>query len=407
MSCEVLIVGGGAAGMMAGIFAGRTGAKTVILERNSRLGLKLGITGKGRCNITNDCSVKDLVEHTPKNGRFLYSAYSFLDSQSTMALFENLRLPLKVERGNRVFPASGLAKDVISALVAELERLRVGVVFESRAKELIMQGSTVQGVVCDGDRSYQASKVVLATGGASYPKTGSSGDGYRLASALGHSVIPPRPALVPLETQEEWVREVQGLSLRNVELKSPYGSEFGEMVFAHYGMSGPIVLTLSGVIVPQLHKGEKVPVTIDLKPALSREQLHARVLRDFSATSRKHFGNSLGELLPSSLIGVIVGLSGIAQDKPVHQVTRSEREHLVELLKNLPLTVTRTRPIDEAIVTSGGIDTREINPKTMESKLIGGLYFAGEVMDVDAYTGGFNLQIAWSTGALAGASASR
>jgi len=401
---SVVVIGGGAAGMMSALTAAWGGAKVTLLERNDRLGLKLAITGKGRCNITNDCTVRELIEHVPCNGRFLHSAFNHLDSQATIELFARLGLTCKVERGNRVFPESDYAKSVIEVLTQGLNAARVNVVFGARATAINSQNGRVESVTCSNGHCYQANSVIIATGGVSYPRTGSTGDGYSLAKQLGHTVVSPKPALVPLEVKEEWVRDVQGLALKNVELSSMEGRDFGEMLFTHFGISGPIVLTLSSHIVPALIKGP-VPLKIDLKPALSSEQLDARVLRDFSEASRRHFANSLGKLLPSSLIPVIVKLADIAPDKPVNQVTKSERERFVSLLKGLPLTATKARPIEEAIVTSGGISTKEINPKTMESKLVDNLFFAGEVIDVDGYTGGFNLQIAWSTGALAGQSA--
>ena len=402
---DVIVVGGGSAGMVSALYAAWNGAKVTLLERNQRLGLKLAITGKGRCNITNDCSVRELIEQVPGNGRFLHSAFSSFDSQATIDLFARLGLDVKVERGNRVFPISDYANDVINVLAQALREANVNVEYNARVSKLLSTDTAVTGVLCSDGREFKASRVVIATGGVSYPKTGSTGDGYRLAREIGHTIITPQAALVPLETAEPWVRDLQGLQLKNVEVISPQGREFGEMLFTHFGITGPIILTLSSHIVPALGKGP-VPLTIDLKPALSFEQLDARILRDFSELSRKHFANSLGGLLPSSLVPIVVMLAGIPADKPVNQITKPEREALVNLLKGLPLTVTSARSIDEAIVTAGGINTKEINPKTMESKLKSGVFFAGEVIDVNGYTGGFNLQIAWSTGALAGQSAS-
>ena len=402
---SVIVVGGGAAGMISALYAAWNGAEVTLLERNERLGIKLAITGKGRCNITNDCSVRELIEHIPGNGRFLHSAFSFLDSQGTINLFARLGLDVKVERGNRVFPISDYARDVISVLAQALREAKVRVEYKTRVASISTMSGAATGVVCQDGRIFEAERIVIATGGLSYPKTGSTGDGYRLAQELGHTVVSPKPALVPLETAEPWVQELQGLALKNVEVISPQAREFGEMLFTHFGITGPIVLTLSSHIVPALSKAP-VPLAIDIKPALTVEQLDARVLRDFASLSRKHFANSLGGLMPAALVPVIVRLSGIAADKPVNQVTRAEREALVRLIKELPLTATKARPLDEAIVTAGGVSTREINPKTMESKLQSGVFFAGELIDVDGYTGGFNLQIAWSTGALAGHSAS-
>lgn len=401
---RVCIVGGGAAGMVAALYAAWNGSKVTILERNDRLGLKLSITGKGRCNLTNDCSVEALIANCPGNGRFLHSAFRYLDSQGVMSLFTQLGLNLKVERGNRVFPESDNSGDVLQVLSHALREAGVSIVFKARVAQILTSDGHVSGVACTDGRVFDADKVIVATGGASYPRTGSSGDGYKLASAVGHSVVPLKPALIPLEVQEEWVRDVQGLALKNVEVRSACATEFGEMLFTHFGLSGPIILTLSSSIVPALNAGP-LSIYIDLKPALTSEQLDARILRDFSEQSRKYLGNSLGGLLPSSLIPVVVRLSGIPQDKPVHQVTKAERDTLVQLMKGLPLTVTAPRPLEEAIVTSGGVQVKEITPKTMESKLVKGLYLCGEIIDVDGYTGGFNLQIAWSTGALAGYSA--
>jgi predicted Rossmann fold flavoprotein len=320
-----------------------------------------------------------------------------------MQLFESLGVKLKVERGKRVFPASDKSLDLIAGLRAALVLAGVEIKYGARVTGITVQGSG--GFLLSGSGfQYRASSVIIACGGLSYPRTGSSGDGYSLAQQMGHSVVPARAALVPLETREKWVRNVQGLSLRNIVLKSPVGEEFGEMLFTHYGISGPVVLTLSSHIVPALRDGP-VAVAIDLKPALSLEVLSDRLQRDFVEFSRKQFGNSLTKLLPASLIDPVIDLSGISRSKPTNQITRVEREHIAALLKAVPLTVVKARPIDEAIVTAGGVHTGEINPRTMESKLIPGLYFCGEVIDVDAYTGGYNLQIAWSTGVLAGNSA--
>ena len=391
--------------MVSALYAAWNGAAVTLLERNDRLGLKLAITGKGRCNITNDCTVRELIDHVPGNGRFLHSAFSSFDSQATIQLFARLGLEVKVERGNRVFPVSDYAKDVVYVLTQALRDANVKIEYNARVEKLLFTETSVTGVLCTDGRMFESARVVIATGGVSYPKTGSTGDGYSLARQLGHTIVAPKPALVPLETKEPWVRDLQGLQLKNVEVISPQGREFGEMLFTHFGVTGPIILTLSSHIAPALSKGP-VPLLIDLKPALSAEQLDARLLRDFSELSRKHFGNSLGGLLPASLVPVVVMLTGIPTEKPVNQVTKQEREILVSLLKGLPLTVTNTRSIDEAIVTAGGVNTKEINPKTMESKLINSVFFAGEVIDVNGYTGGYNLQIAWSTGALAGQSAS-
>lgn len=401
---DVLVIGGGAAGMMAALFARKAGAENVtLLERNNRLGLKIGITGKGRCNLTNDCTVQDLVDNVPVNGRFLYSAFSQMDSQKTMALFSELGLSLKVERGRRVFPESDRATELVLTLRRAAEKAGVRVRTEARVDSLTKLPSGAFAVKGAG-LSLTTRNVVVATGGLSYPVTGSTGDGYRLARELGHTIVRTRPALVPLESPDQWVRDLQGLSLRNVTLTSPAGTELGEMLFTHFGVSGPLVLTASGHIVDLLPKGPVV-LTIDLKPGLSEEQLDARLLRDFAEAPRKQFGNSLDKLLPARLVEAVVRLSGIAATKQVSQLTREERQGLVALLKALPVTVSAPRPVEEAIVTAGGISVKEIDPRTMESKLCDGLFFAGEVMDVSGYTGGYNLQIAWSTGAVAGKSA--
>ncbi|MBT9135390.1 MAG: hypothetical protein DDT34_00441 [Firmicutes bacterium] len=377
-----------------------------VIERNHRPGVKLAITGKGRCNITNACSAKELVANVPTNGRFLYSAFNYLDSLATMSFFEGIGIQLTVERGSRVFPASDSALQVIQQLSGELYRLKVRLCLDSRVSNMYKMDSGQFSLECSGGRSaLTADKVILATGGASYPRTGSSGDGYIMAKALGHSIVPISPALVPLEVAEPWVREVQGLSLKNVQLTAPFGQEFGEMLFTHFGISGPIVLSLSSRLRGKLASGH-VPLLLDLKPALSQDALQLRLQRDFALHGKKYFGNSLGDLLPASLIPVVARLSRIPHERPVNQVTRLEREQLSFLLKNVSLTVTRTRPIDEAIVTGGGVSTAEVDPRTMESKLVRGLFFAGEMLDVDGYTGGYNLQIAWSTGALAGQMAS-
>ena len=401
---DVLIIGAGAAGMMAALYARRAGADQVtLLERNSRLGLKIGITGKGRCNLTNDCTVQELVDNVPVNGRFLYSAFSHMDSQKTMALFEELGLPLKVERGRRVFPANDRATELAYTLRTAVVKAGVRVRIEARVdwlRQLPGGGFEVLG----HGMTITARNVIVATGGLSYPVTGSTGDGYRLAKTLGHSIVKTRPALVPLESPEPWVKALQGLSLKNVTLTSPAGCELGEMLFTHFGISGPLVLTASGHIVDLLSKGPVV-LYIDLKPGLSEEQLDARLLRDFAEAPRKQFANGLDKLLPSRLIDAMVGLCGIPADKQVSHITREERLALVGLLKALPIKVTAPRPVEEAIVTAGGISVKEIDPRTMESKLVPGLYFAGEVLDVSGYTGGYNLQIAWSTGAVAGTAA--
>ena len=393
--------------MMAAISAAEQGARVIILEKNKQLGRKLAITGKGRCNVTNACSIKEVIDNTPGNGQFLYSALHKLPPDELMAFMNRLGVELKIERGNRVFPVSDKASEVVNALRKRLKQLEVETEYDCPVDNLILDDNTVLGVEAGG-REFRADAVIIATGGVSYPTTGSSGDGYRFAAAAGHSIISPRPSLVPLELQEKWVGQLAGLTLKNVEARVVYhekelGKEFGELLFTHFGVSGPIILSLSHSICRlPVQEINKVRLLVNLKPALSREQLAARVQRDLDGFSRKHFVNSLSQLLPQSLIPVIVELSGIPAHKESNQITREERAILVELLTVLPLTVSAIRPIDEAIVTSGGVNVREVDPKTMESKLVKGLFFAGELLDVDAYTGGYNLQIAFCTGYTAG-----
>ena len=408
MSEKILIIGAGAAGLMAaGTVSGR-GKDVMILERNEKPARKVAITGKGRCNVTNNCKeLSELIANVPVNGRFLYSAFSSFMPSDTIDLIEDMGVPLKCERGNRVFPCSDKAMDIVDALVhygtddgAEL--------IHGRAKELIIKDGTLKGVRTFDGEEIAADKIIVATGGKSYPLTGSTGDGYELARQAGHTIIEPKPSLVPLSVHEGFCSELMGLSLKNVSLKvidtkrknKVVYDDFGEMLFTHFGVSGPMVLSASSMI-RDMEAGRYL-ISIDLKPALSEEQLDSRILRDFSDNTNKDFINSLGALLPRKLIPVVVRLSGIKANEKVNQITREQRHRLVQLLKDFRLTVKGFRPIDEAIVTSGGVKVSEINPKTMESKLLPGLFFAGEVIDVDAYTGGFNLQIAFSTGHLAG-----
>ncbi len=398
------VVGGGAAGLMACGRAAEQGGRVILIEQNSLLGKKLRITGKGRCNITNSAEMEDFIQNVPTNGKFLYSAFYTFTNQDMICLLERLGVPVKTERGGRVFPVSDSARDVAEALGRYALRDNVRLL-QAKAKKLIIREGRVAGV--DTDKGpVECDSVILATGGKSYPLTGSTGDGYRMAAAAGHTVIPPKPSLIPIVTREKWVEGLMGLSLRNVELtaydekgKKVY-TDFGEMLFTHFGISGPIVLSASAHLRDPERRQYKI--TIDLKPALSPEQLDKRILRDFTAFSRKHLQNALDELLPKALIPVIIGLSGIDPHREVNSITRAERGVLGGLLKALPLHVAGFRPIEEAIVTAGGIRVGEIDPSTMASKLVPGLYFAGEVIDVDAYTGGFNLQIAFSTGWLAG-----
>lgn len=404
---DVLVVGGGAAGMLAAAAAGFGGAQVAILEPNEKLGKKLYITGKGRCNVTNSADMSEFIKNTPTGGRFLYSAFSAFSNTDLIALLSRYGVQTKTERGGRVFPQSDKSSDIITALTRYIKDANVELIFKKAAKLLIENGA-VFGVKLSDGKEIRAKRIILATGGLSYPQTGSTGDGHRMAKEAGHTITPTHPSLVPLVTREKWVSELMGLSLRNAEIRvtNKVGKEiyrdFGEMLFTHYGVSGPIVLSASAY----MNAGDfPYGLSIDLKPALDEQTLDKRVLRDFSALSNKDFANSLDALLPKKLIPVIISLSGIEPRKKVHDITKEERLGLVRLLKHLPLTVTGTRPIAEAIITSGGVDTKEIQPKTMESKLISGLYFAGELIDVDALTGGFNLQIAFSTGYLAGESA--
>lgn len=406
---DVIVVGGGAAGMMAAHTAALYGGQVLLLERNHRLGKKILITGKGRCNVTNNCDVNTLIANLTTNGRFLYSAANQFSPEDVMDYFRTAGVEIKTERGNRVFPVSDRAADIADALEKNLHDCGV-VIEEERVTALLTGNGAVTGVTCESGRSFEAKKVVLATGGKSYPQTGSTGDGYRLAEDAGHTVVPLKPSLIPIVTEEEWCKKAQGLSLRNVTLtlvdrkeKKELYQELGEMLFTHFGVSGPLVLSASA----HIRKLEpwRYALRIDLKPGLSEKQLDNRILRDFGENVNRDFSNSLGALLPRKIIPIVIRLSGIPFEMKVNQITREMRQKLVSVIKGLELTVRDFRPIDEAIVTSGGVSVREISPKTMESKLVSGLYFAGELMDLDGYTGGFNLQIAFSTGYAAGMSA--
>lgn len=403
---KVIVIGAGAAGMMAAAQAASQGAETILLEKMPRVGKKMLITGKGRCNLTNSADTAELIRNMTGNGSFLYSAIHAFTNEDVMAFFRDLGVPTKVERGGRVFPESDKAADVVGAMVRALHRLNVKIVVNSAVRQILADGGAVSGVMADSGEIL-ADAVILATGGASYPGTGSTGDGYKMAERLGHTIVPIRPSLVPLEVEEDWVSEAQGLSLRNVKAAvfsggKKVGEAFGEMLFTHFGVSGPIVLSLSRVAAKELRLGKAVELTIDLKPALTNEVLDKRVQRDFEELSRKKVKNALERLLPAKLIGAVADLAYLDAEKPIHEVTRAERLRLVDTVKRLALTVTKTRPIAEAIVTAGGVHTKEIWPKTMASKLVRGLYFAGEVIDVDGFTGGFNLQAAFSTGFVAG-----
>jgi predicted Rossmann fold flavoprotein len=402
---RVIVVGGGPAGMMAAGTAGRRGLDVTLIEKNERLGRKLLITGKGRCNITNDMDVEGLISNVPVNGKFLYSAFYTFSNDDLLNLFHDLGLATKVERGGRVFPASDKALDVVKALQKYITQNGVRVLHGEVEQVLAKEGQVYQVVLKDGSR-LACEAVVVATGGVSYPLTGSTGDGYRFAEENGHTVTRLKPALVPLEVIEEWVTEVQGLALKNISI-SVYNNrnkqiytDFGEMLFTHFGVSGPVILSASSHLDKPVEKEYRL--VIDLKPALSPAELDERIQRDFAKYINKIYANALGDLLPKKLIPIIIHLSGIDPEKKVNQITKDEREKLGWILKNLTLTIKRFRPLSEAIITSGGVKVEEVNPSTMESKLVNGLFFTGEVLDVNAYTGGFNLQIAFSTGYLAG-----
>lgn len=403
---RVIVVGGGASGMMAAGTAAQCGHQVLLLERNHELGEKLHLSGKGRCNLTNDTNVQGLEKNIPANPKFLRTAFYRFGPKETVVFFTEHGVPCKTERGDRVFPISDDANDVVNALVDYCQDAGVLIKSGVTVRRIMISEGRVSGVQAVNGEIFLADAVVLATGGASYPGTGSKGDGYTMAAQLGHTISPIHPSLVSLDTEESWVADVQGLSLRNVTLMafSPEGkklySELGEMLFTHYGVSGPLVLTASRHLINL--PGSRL--VIDLKPGLDQVTLDLRILRDFEKYKNREFANALGDLLPRSLIPVIIRLSHISPHTYVHQVTREERLRLLQLLKLLPLTVKRPHSMAEAIVTAGGVSTKEINPGTMESKLIPGLYFTGEVIDVDGYTGGFNLQIAWSTGVLAGKS---
>ena len=413
---NVVVIGGGPAGMMAAIAAAQNRHKVTLIEKMNILGKKLLITGKGRCNITSSLYMSDFIKNIPGNGRFLYSAFQNYTNQDIINFLKEQGLEVKEERGNRIFPVTDKSKDVLECFESKLKELGVQIKLNTTVKEIIVEDNYIKGVRTDFEKIY-ADKVILATGGKSYPLTGSTGDGYIFASKLGHNIEPIKPSLVPLEIyNKEEAIQMQGLSLRNVKIKIVEKQEkqdkeiyedFGEMLFTHFGISGPTILSGSAHLVrysnlEELLKTRKVKLYIDLKPALTEEQLDDRILRDFKEVKNKQFKNSLDNLLPQKIIKFIIEKSGISEDKKVNEITKEERKRLVQLLKKLEFSIKGFRPIEEAIITSGGINTKEINPKTMESKLIKGLYFAGEIIDVDAYTGGFNLQIAYSTGYTAG-----
>lgn len=405
---KVVIIGAGPAGMTAAYSASQNGIDVVLVEKNERVGRKLLITGKGRCNITNNCEVEELIANVNTNGKFLYSAFYTFTNDAVMEMFESLGVRLKTERGNRVFPESDRAMDVVDAMARLIKRKNIKLVTGKTVKDIKEKNGKVESVVLSDGKEIKADAVIIATGGASYQRTGSTGDGYRLAEKLGHKITPLKPSLIGIEIQEDFVHKLKGLSLRNVAI-NVYGKknkkiydDFGEMEFTDYGVDGPIIKSAS-CIMRDLSK-ESYKISLDLKPALDHEKLDKRVQRDFQKYINKRFENSLSDLLPSKMIPVVVELSGIDPATQVNSITKEERRNLVNTIKNIEMHVKRYRPMEEAIVTSGGVKTSEINSSTMESKLVEGLYFAGEVIDVDAYTGGFNLQIAFSTGYLAGMS---
>lgn len=407
---NVIVIGGGAAGCLAACEAAKNGNAVTLIEKNQRIGRKVLITGKGRCNLTNyKLNINELIENVPVNGKFLYGAFKNFMPTDTMALFEELGVPLKVERGDRVFPVSDKAQDIVDAMDRYLRKSHVKRV-NDRVIRILTENGKVKGVETEKCGIFSADSVIIATGGSSYPRTGSTGDGYKLAMELGHTITPVKPSLVPLVSKDGSCKEMQGLSLRNIEIsvvnaengKTIY-TDFGEMLFTHFGVSGPVILSASSHLRDLNNK--RYTLSIDLKPALSEEKLNERLLRDFAENPNKDFINCLGGLLPRKMIPVFARKCKIRNDKKVNQLTKEERQQIIKLLKNFEISIDGFRPIDEAIVTSGGINVKEITPKSMESKIVEGLFFAGEVIDVDAYTGGYNLQIAFSTGVLAGQNA--
>ena len=409
MKC--VIIGGGAAGMAAALFLAEAGAEVFLLEQNEKLGKKLFITGKGRCNFTNACDVDGLLSHIVTNPRFLYSSFYGWDSNHTIDLFEKLGVKTKVERGNRAFPASDHSSDIIRALEKRLREKGVSISLRTKVSEILADTDTdgkkkIKGVLLSDGTGIPADAVVVATGGLSYPSTGATGDGYHFAEETGHRIDSCRPALVPLVTQEDYIPKMQGLSLRNVTLRIPYGKkkefkEFGELLFTHFGISGPLALSASSYIGSALEENQKsggngLSAFLDLKPALTEKQLDDRLLREFGEAKNKEFKNVIPGLFPASLRPVMLELSGIPGEKPVREITKEERKNFISLIKSFPFTITGTRGYKEAIITQGGVSVKDVNPSTMESRRVGGLYFAGEVLDLDGVTGGYNLQIAWA-----------
>ena len=410
---KVFVIGGGPAGMFAAYFAAKKGHQVTLLEQNEKLGKKLYITGKGRCNITNASEMEVLFQNVCSNRKFLYSAFYSYTNDQVVEFFESHGLPTKVERGNRVFPVSDRSSDVIAALDRALKEVGVKVLLHSKVKNIRTETDesgvvSIAGVELQNGNYFDADAVVLATGGISYPTTGATGDGYRFAEALHHKIVEPTPSLVPFETKEDWVPELQGLSLKNVSIriykeKKLLYDDFGEMLFTHFGVSGPMILSASAAIKPS-YFNEDLKAYIDLKPALDTDTLDKRILREFEEAMNKQFKNVVPKLLPGKMVPVVIALSGIDPEKKVNEITKEERLNLVKLIKGLTVTVASTRSFNEAIITQGGVNVKDVNPGTMESKLVEDLYFVGEVLDVDALTGGYNLQVAWSTGYLAGIS---
>ena len=405
---KVVVIGGGAAGLLAGIAAAQNGAETIILEKMRRPGKKILITGKGRCNITNSCDLKEIIKNIPGNGRFLNSALRRFTNQDIVQLLEDNGLPTKVERGGRVFPVSDKAVDVVDTLVKIFKDNGGTLLTDCRVKSIEIAGGKVTGVATADGQKFAADAVILAAGGSSYPGTGSDGSGVKLAKAAGHTIVPLKPSLVPLESDSPYIADLQGLSLRNIQGTmyadgKKIGAEFGEMLFTHFGVSGPIILSLSKCVADAFAQGaQEVELHIDLKPALDNDKLDARLQRDFVQYSRKQMANGMKDLLPQRLIAPVLDEAFIDEEKFVNQLSRAERQRLVSVLKGFVVPIAGTRPLADAIVTAGGVSLKEIDPKTMASKLVAGLFFAGEVMDIDGYTGGYNLQAAFSTGYAAG-----
>lgn len=404
---QIVVIGGGAAGLMAAVIAGREGARVILLEKMNMVGKKMGITGKGRCNITNSADISDFIKNTPGNGKFLYGAYERFSNVDLLALLHEWGLKTKVERGGRVFPESDSALEVRNLFMKMLKKYNVTVHLNEAVTKIVTKDNVVTGVVTTKE-SYACEAVIIATGGASYPLTGSTGDGYRLAEGVGHSITDIRPSLVPIVTEESWVKDIMGLSLRNVEVSIVFKEKvqakmFGEMMFTHFGVTGPTILSLSHTVGKLLRKKKtaSIAVSINLKPALTAEVLDKRLQKDFDLYSKKQLANGMKDLLPSNLIPIIISLAKLDPAKPINQITKEERQQLCHVLQHMTLTVKGLRPVEEAIVTAGGISIKEFNPKTMESKLVKGLYGAGEVLDIDAFTGGYNLQAAFSTGYVA------